>query len=84
MVKCAMTLPPASCQRLIHPLLCSAVTQVGAALPVDAQLCRVTWLCPAPAFYCPPPQASEAPNTNYNTIVAGLRNISHAGESPPH
>ncbi|OPJ74837.1 carbonic anhydrase 15 [Patagioenas fasciata monilis] len=26
-------------------------------------------------------QASESPNTNYNTIVAGLRNISRAGDS---
>ncbi|NXS51735.1 CAH15 anhydrase, partial [Brachypteracias leptosomus] len=26
-------------------------------------------------------QVSETPNTNYNTIVAGLRNVSHAGES---
>ncbi|NXV81407.1 CAH15 anhydrase, partial [Atlantisia rogersi] len=26
-------------------------------------------------------QVSEAPNTNYNTIVAGLRNVSHAGDS---
>ncbi|XP_010156737.1 PREDICTED: carbonic anhydrase 15-like, partial [Eurypyga helias] len=26
-------------------------------------------------------QASETPNTNYNTIVAGLRNVSHAGDS---
>uniref|UniRef100_A0A8B9FME5 carbonic anhydrase n=2 Tax=Amazona TaxID=12929 RepID=A0A8B9FME5_9PSIT len=26
-------------------------------------------------------QVSETPNTNYNTIVAGLRNISHAGVS---
>ncbi|KFU89638.1 Carbonic anhydrase 15, partial [Chaetura pelagica] len=26
-------------------------------------------------------QVSESPNTNYNTIVAGLRNISQAGES---
>ncbi|KFR00686.1 Carbonic anhydrase 15, partial [Opisthocomus hoazin] len=28
-------------------------------------------------------QVSETPNANYNTIVAGLRNSSHAGESPP-
>lgn len=73
---------PAPCERLIHPLRCSVVTRVGAALPADARRCRVTRLCPAPATYCPPPQASETPNTNYNTIVAGLRNISHAGESP--
>ncbi|XP_010170200.1 carbonic anhydrase 15-like, partial [Antrostomus carolinensis] len=26
-------------------------------------------------------QVSETPNANYNTIVAGLRNISHAGDS---
>uniref|UniRef100_A0A8C3CU93 carbonic anhydrase n=1 Tax=Cairina moschata TaxID=8855 RepID=A0A8C3CU93_CAIMO len=26
-------------------------------------------------------QVSEAPNPNYNTIVSGLRNISHAGQS---
>ncbi|KFO92080.1 Carbonic anhydrase 15, partial [Buceros rhinoceros silvestris] len=26
-------------------------------------------------------QVSETPNTNYNTIVAGLRNVSHAGNS---
>ncbi|KAM6317865.1 carbonic anhydrase 15-like [Podargus strigoides] len=26
-------------------------------------------------------QVSKTPNTNYNTIVAGLRNISHAGDS---
>ncbi|NXD78909.1 CAH15 anhydrase, partial [Halcyon senegalensis] len=26
-------------------------------------------------------QVSETPNTNYNTIVAGLRNVSHAGDS---
>ncbi|KAM6052304.1 carbonic anhydrase 15-like isoform 2-T2 [Chlamydotis macqueenii] len=26
-------------------------------------------------------QVSEIPNTNYNTIVAGLRNVSHAGDS---
>lgn len=36
---------------------------------------------------CPPEllalalQVSEAPNPNYNTIVSGLRNISHAGEA---
>lgn len=41
-------------------------------------------LCSAPTAYSPPPQVSETPNTNYNTIVAGLRNISHAGESPSH
>lgn len=27
-------------------------------------------------------QVSEAPNSNYNTIIGGLRNISHAGEVP--
>ncbi|NWI63803.1 CAH15 anhydrase, partial [Todus mexicanus] len=26
-------------------------------------------------------QVSETPNTNYNTIVTGLRNVSHAGDS---
>lgn len=26
-------------------------------------------------------QVSEAPNPNYNTIVSGLRNVSHAGEA---
>ncbi|XP_061865790.1 carbonic anhydrase 15 [Colius striatus] len=26
-------------------------------------------------------QVSETPNTNYNTIVVGLRNVSHAGDS---
>ncbi|KAM6377395.1 carbonic anhydrase 15-like isoform 2-T2 [Pluvialis apricaria] len=28
-----------------------------------------------------PMEVSETPNTNYNTIVAGLRNVSHAGDA---
>lgn len=73
------------CRLGVHPsppLLCGNVGP-RLALPADARPCSMIQLGPAPAPYFPLLQVSETPNANYNTIVAGLRNVSQAGESSP-